>query len=112
MVRRATLAARFLTFAGGRLPARGAALEGFLALAGGFAPPWPADLTRPLAGLAAGFATTVPAGFEVALRRGGPGFFEVLLSAATTAVRMRSISRVTSSMVIMPSTLKSRRRSE
>src|SRR6266404_9140776 len=47
-----------------------------------------------------------------AIRLAAPGFLVALASTAPIAARMRLISRVTCSMVIMPSTVSSLRRSE
>src|SRR5260370_543232 len=47
-----------------------------------------------------------------AVRLAAPGFLDALASTAPIAARMRLISRVTCSMVIMPSTVSSLRRSE
>src|SRR6266480_7706351 len=47
-----------------------------------------------------------------AIRLTAPGFLDALASTAPIAARMRPISRVTCSMVIMPSTVSSLRRSE
>jgi hypothetical protein len=47
-----------------------------------------------------------------AIRLAAPGFLDALASTAPIAARMRLISRVTCSMVIMPSTVSSLRRSE
>src|SRR5258706_1715774 len=47
-----------------------------------------------------------------AVRLAAPGFLDALASIAPIAARMRLTSRVTCSMVIMPSTVSSLRRSE
>src|SRR5579871_2876894 len=70
-------------------------------------------LERPLAadldGAPAAFLAVLA---DPPLRLADPGFLDALLSIAPIACRIRPISRVTSSMVIMPSTVSSFRRSE
>src|ERR1700747_221799 len=65
-------------------------------------------LERPLAAdleaLPAAFLAVLTA--LVRLRLVAPGFLDALLSTAPIACRIRPISRVTSSMVIMPSTVR------
>src|SRR6266849_392348 len=68
--------------------------------------PLPAALAPRAANLAAFLAPVW------AIRLAAPGFPDALASTAPIAARMRLISRVTCSMVIMPSTVSSLRRSE
>src|SRR5258705_7841074 len=68
--------------------------------------PLPAALALPAADLEAFLAPVR------AIRLAAPGFLDALGSMAPIAARMRLISRVTCSMVIMPSTVSSLRRSE
>src|SRR6266852_4985604 len=70
--------------------------------------PLPADLDTPRATDLAAFLGPVP----LASRFAAAAFLDALASTAPIAARMRLISRVTCSMVIMPSTVSSLRRSE
>src|SRR6185312_649462 len=98
---RETLPALFLPPGEGLLPAFRAALAAFLAAFGPFAAFVPA------------FRPALRGIFRVreAPRLGEPAFLEPP-STAPMASRMRLMSRVTCSMVIMPSTVTSLRRSE
>src|SRR5882724_11665311 len=79
--------------------------SGFLVpLEGGFP-----TFREALAPLPAALAPLAPV---LAIRLAAPGFLDAWASTAPIAARMRPISRVTCSMVIMPSTVSSLRRSE
>src|SRR6266404_2709799 len=101
----------FTAFAAPRALELAAAFRsGFLApLEAGF--PTFREALAPLPAALAPLAADLDA-FLAPVRLAAPGFLDALASTAPIAARMRPISRVTCSMVIMPSTVSSLRRSE